>query len=233
MGTFLKKNIDFSYIFTGGESPCAKDFSSHAQNFHPIANILAADSGLETCDNYNLKPSLIIGDMDSLKKKELLEKFAAVPLEKWNNDKDFSDTELALHKIASKFTIPVLIGAYGGRIDHFLGVYSLFSSKNSPRIWFCGNQVLYLIDGKFFKKLSFTHIQDEDVISVFPIEPNCFYKIKDSGLEWPLEKLHWYKKVISLSNRKKKGSDLISFFHKRGKFVVIVPLHAKPIFYLK
>jgi len=227
----LKKKLEFSYIFTGGEAPCSHDFFCHGKNFSPVTSIIAADSGLETCDNYALKPSCIIGDMDSLNKKELLQKFDDVPLEKWSYDKDYSDTELALQKISAKNTLSVLIGAYGGRIDHFLGVYSLFSSKKPPRIWFCGNQVLYLIDGKFLKKISFENILDSDVVSVFPVQPNLFSKIEDSGLQWPLKKVSWHKNSISLSNRKKKNTNLISFFYKRGKFVVIVPLHAKPIFY--
>ena len=57
--------------------------------------IIAADRGLEAADALNLKVNLLVGDFDSVK-KEVLEKYSDVETRKFPEEKDDTDTEIAL-----------------------------------------------------------------------------------------------------------------------------------------
>ena len=84
--------------------------------------IIGADGGTRHASAMDLKPGLIIGDMDSIE-KSLLKKLRneGVSIEIYPHDKDETDLELAINKAVSLNPKEVVIvAALGGRIDQTL-----------------------------------------------------------------------------------------------------------------
>lgn len=86
--------------------------------------IIAADSGMEFLYRNQIKPQVIVGDFDSVKKEilEFYKKQPQIQFVELNPMKDDTDTEsavrLAISMGAEKIT---LLGATGSRLDHVLG----------------------------------------------------------------------------------------------------------------
>ena len=87
--------------------------------------ILAADRGLEFCYHYQIIPTYILGDFDSLS-PEILNYYKenhVAPIREFNPMKDNTDTDIAFQQAivlgSSEITI---LGATGGRLDHFLSI---------------------------------------------------------------------------------------------------------------
>ena len=91
--------------------------------------ILAADRGLEFCYHYQIMPTYILGDFDSLS-PEILNYYKenhVAPIREFNPMKDNTDTDIAFQQAivlgSSEITI---LGATGGRLDHFLSIEDQF-----------------------------------------------------------------------------------------------------------
>lgn len=208
------KNYEHILIFTGGMSPdpeLCRDFFS---NVIKPDFIIAADSGLETCDsfikNFDLKdfaPDVILGDMDSIRNKALVKKYTNSKSKmchfvEFACDKDFTDSELALilaRKIKTKDTKVTLIGGSGGRLDHLVALFELFSTDIRPDFWLTENQTaVFLPDGGTVK---FHTKKQNDLISVLrTTNSNTRGQVSSKGLEWESDV---FRKtgVPSLSNR--------------------------------
>jgi len=81
--------------------------------------IIAADGGLRHCNDLNIIPNLIIGDLDSIHQNDLLKmKSLGVEIIKYHRRKDETDLELSLKMAIERGADDVLIiGALGGRWD--------------------------------------------------------------------------------------------------------------------
>lgn len=84
--------------------------------------VIAADGGWRHCQRLGIKPSLLIGDLDTLSSEEVsLAESEGTLVQRFSTDKDQSDLELALlaaHQMgARRLTI---LGALGGQWDHCL-----------------------------------------------------------------------------------------------------------------
>lgn len=214
------KNI---FIFTGGIFPEPSSARKFLKNFNVPDFIIAADSGLEALDLYNSKlkkkyvPNVILGDMDSIKNKRLIKKYQALgsQVEFFDTYKDFTDTELALilaKKVRKGKSLVTLIGGSGGRIDHLLAIYDLFSSPVAPDFWLTESQVLTFLPRNASVQIT-TSKKNSPVSVLRTTTSNRGGRVISSGLEWegPL-----FRKcgVPSLSNEvsaksfKVRGSDL-------------------------
>jgi thiamine pyrophosphokinase len=97
--------------------------------------LIAADGGVRNAVALGLIPSVLIGDFDSLSSGEL-DKFsrAGASLLRHPPEKDQTDLELALDYALKIGYAPILIlGAYGGRLDHALGILGLIASPECIR----------------------------------------------------------------------------------------------------
>jgi thiamine pyrophosphokinase len=86
------------------------------------AHVIAADSGLEQVHAHGLTAHRLVGDMDSVRAetRERAEHRGTV-VEHHPTDKDATDLELALTAAkAAGATRLIVVGAGGGRLDHFL-----------------------------------------------------------------------------------------------------------------
>ena len=86
------------------------------------ALIIAADSGLDHVHALGRHADLVVGDLDSVSSEALERAIAAgTVVEEHPTDKDTTDLELALEAAArAGATRVTVIGAGGGRLDHFL-----------------------------------------------------------------------------------------------------------------
>ena len=96
-------------IFTGGEYPNPDECPYVSDNSFDF--VLCADSGLDVFECYKKYfgekkfycPDIIIGDMDSVSDKSLIDKYKTSVLKKYSHYKDYSDTELALMEAKNIF----------------------------------------------------------------------------------------------------------------------------------
>lgn len=81
--------------------------------------IIAVDGGISHCEQLNLQPHILLGDMDSASKHLVTTAMAAgIFLQRHLKDKDKTDLELALDLACSRGATTVsLFGALGGRWD--------------------------------------------------------------------------------------------------------------------
>ena len=240
-------------IFTGGNYPQKDRISHFLEPLKGNAVVIAADSGLNTAKAYKIKPDYFLGDMDSVdaesvawfKSFERTEKGAPDAaahqkpqnIETFPEDKDYSDTELAIRKaksLGADFT--VLIGGSGGRLDHLLGILELFKGAYKPDLWLAEENAVLFADAASRPSLSISGLTENAPVSVFPVfKPDCKDKnfvCKSENLVWQLDGLDWQGGAVSLSNRRKPSSDKsgkdvpVKLNIQKGSFIVIVPLCA-------
>jgi len=96
------------------------------------AHVVAADSGLEQVHAQGLTAHLLVGDMDSVRtetREQAVERGTIV--EQHPTDKDATDLELALAAAkAAGATRMLVVGAGGGRLDHFLANVLLLAAPD-------------------------------------------------------------------------------------------------------
>lgn len=89
----------------------------------PDATIIAADSGLDHAVAAGLRPTVLIGDLDSISAHGKMWAYAhELEIDQHPVDKGSTDTELALVRAAATDANTLLVfGAAGDRFDHALG----------------------------------------------------------------------------------------------------------------
>lgn len=87
------------------------------------ATIIAADSGLDHAVAAGLRPTVLVGDLDSISAHGKMWAYAhELEIDEHPVDKDATDTELALVRAAATEAANLLVlGAAGERFDHALG----------------------------------------------------------------------------------------------------------------
>ncbi|MEL3908034.1 MAG: thiamine diphosphokinase [Treponemataceae bacterium] len=218
-------------IFTGGEHAKTKIVKTFLAK-SPLDYIIAADSGLEKTDKLNLKLDLIIGDFDSLNDTSLLDKYKNAKIEVFPEDKDFTDTELAMNvatKKADKGKDEIVIFGAGGceRIDHLIYFLRIFENDFPPTVWLFNSGIAFCLSAEIKNTLELK-LPKKTTISVFNINSQNQLakspapKLLSKGLHWELNFLDW-NKFCSISNRNDKEN--ISFQVKSGRFLVIINSH--------
>ena len=234
-------------IFTGGDAPEPELTRTYFSSRHPDY-VIAADSGLITYEVYadffsplfKKSPDAILGDMDSLadrKKSEILKKYPAEVIQTFIEDKDYTDTELALEKAhdilrrrpaekeESASTI-TLVGAGGGRrSDHFLAVFDLFSTDRRPDVWLAGEQTFWCaLEGDQFE---ITGLDLHDMISLARTTASrTGGKVHSEGLLWEYDTFR-PEGMPSISNRISpeyfEGKKPVRISVGEGRFLLILP----------
>ncbi len=89
----------------------------------PDATIIAADSGLDHAVAAGLRPTILVGDLDSISAHGKMWAYAhELEIDQHPVDKTATDTELALARAAETEATDLLVfGATGDRFDHALG----------------------------------------------------------------------------------------------------------------
>lgn len=137
-------------IVTGGNVDL--DLLNNYYNTNKDLLIIAVDKGLESLYKLNIIPHHIVGDLDSVS-REILEhykKVSNIEIHKYNPEKDYTDTDIALKlAIALNVSSITIIGATGTRIDHMLAnIHILTYTLDSqiPCYILDANNKIYLTD---------------------------------------------------------------------------------------
>ena len=99
------------------------------------ATVIAADSGLDHAVAAGLKPTILLGDLDSISAHGKMWAYAhELEIEQYPVDKDATDTDLALRRAASIEADDLLVlGAIGNRFDHTLGTIAALGNPTLAR----------------------------------------------------------------------------------------------------
>lgn len=197
----------------GSEAPPRGRLASRLQGFGLVC---AADSGLDLLAAWGVEPDLIVGDMDSLSRPELIESYPRAEVLRFPRAKDESDTELGLRILYERGAGRVVIaGGGGGRIDHLLAIRALFERPRPPAEWHAARESIFLVAGG--ESLEFRAPPGETV-SVFPLSAGAS-GMSSSGLKWPLDGLLWGAGDFGLSNEASGGAVRVEA--GRGSLLVI------------
>jgi thiamine pyrophosphokinase len=149
--------------------------------------IIAADGGARHCLALGLTPRLVVGDFDSLDKKQLHQlRQAGAELIQYPTHKDYTDLELALqhaHRLGA--TEVVVLAALGGRWDQTLANVLLPAAEEFASL------PIRLVDGK--QEIQMLHPGQPieihgcpgDTVSIIPLKGDA-HGVKTSTLEYPL-----------------------------------------------
>jgi thiamine pyrophosphokinase len=161
-------------IVTGG--PLDHEFAKRYLEDRQFDMVIAVDRGLNAVYKLDLTPDAIVGDFDSVEESVLNDyksKKEKITWEIHKPEKDETDTELALNTaIRLGCTKLVLLGATGGRQDHFLGnlhlLYACLKKGVEAAIVDERNQItvtetdrIFESDKTFGKYISFLPLSEE------------------------------------------------------------------------
>ncbi|MEA2101532.1 MAG: thiamine diphosphokinase [Thermodesulfobacteriota bacterium] len=138
-------------IVSGGKQPPSGFLRECAQR---ADRIIAADKGAQYCLDAGVIPDLVVGDMDSIS-GQAIEGLDAMGVERvfFNQDKDMTDTSIALDEAAKKGADRVeIVAGLGGRLDHTLAnVHLLLRALRSgmDAIILAEDQEVFIVDSGY------------------------------------------------------------------------------------
>jgi thiamine pyrophosphokinase len=171
--------MDTVLIFAGGDSP-----KQPLANELPEADlVVAADSGYDLAIAEGFTVDVVIVDMDSIVSDILP---AHVIVERHPRDKDATDLELALARVAEERPQRiVVVGGSGGRVDHELAGAALLTSSRWEDVdeidWVTDRGWVYVI-----RRRRIIHGDVGALISLLPMGGPA-HGINTKGLRWNLD----------------------------------------------
>lgn len=158
--------------------------------------IVAADSGFDLALSYGITPDLLVGDEDSMTDPDgAQDVLGNQRIIRFETAKDETDTEIGLRTLVERGIEPVaVVGGGGGRLDHLVGILSLFDRKRRPKWWITDRDEVVEIAGRE----TFQGMRGV-VCSFFPVgDQPC--TMHSDGLKWPLDGLTWRHGDVGISN---------------------------------
>lgn len=193
-------------LFIGGEGPSRRRLQPFLED---VDLVVAADSGLDLASAAGVEPDLVVGDMDSLSDRSLLEAYGD-RVTVFPADKDETDTEIGLRFLRERGAGRVIVaGGGGGRLAHLLGLLALFERPCPPAVWLTAREQVELIE----TRLALDGCMGQ-TISFFPVAGPVAIA-GSSGLKWPLDGLEWKKGDAGISNLAVADSVEVALAHGR------------------
>jgi len=167
-------------IIVNGE---INDYDATKQILTSVDYIIACDGGLRHAKIMALWPDAIIGDLDSAPSTYLsVCKQRGIPIYRYPADKDDTDLALAMaHALAQPVSSIIIIGALGGRVDHFIAnVHVLEMAKGiHTEIWDNNTSIQLIHSSLCMQK------DDYQTLSLIPLSTEVT-GITTHGLSYPL-----------------------------------------------
>ncbi len=133
-----------------------ENYSKISDSIEKYDYIICADGGTRHSRALGLKPNIIIGDLDSTTNPDL--KFyqeIGVKIEQHPTKKNMTDMELCLESLKNQYDEILILGATGGRLDHFMGnlllLFNYFDKDKKIRIIDERNEISVLKDSSFLE----------------------------------------------------------------------------------
>ena len=174
----------------GGRTP-AKDWLTQlvqqSEKGSTDRPILAIDRGVNICHALKLPPVHLIGDGDSASSKAWTwAEECGTHVHAFPPEKDFTDTELALHIAAEYFARPLVIltGAFGGRLDHLMSTAAVAAHADIPCVLADERETLFYLHAG--ESLTVTCDTPPRAISLLPFTEECA-GVTTRGLYWELQ----------------------------------------------
>jgi len=185
--------------------------------------IICADGGTRHALALEVKPDLIIGDMDSAEKEQLQKlQEAAVSIELFPHDKNETDLELAIHRAIEMDPVQIIIVAgLGGRLDQTLANIALLTDRRLAafdvrlddgveEVFVCRDQVQ-------------VHGRSADIVSLIPWG-EVVTEVQTTNLRWALHRETLYpartrgisNELLGKSASISIGSGLLLVVHRRA-----------------
>lgn len=205
-------------IFTNGEYQ-NKDFYQKYLKEIKADYLICADGGANYARELNIKPDIIIGDMDSIT-VETRAFFKEINFLRYPPKKDETDTELAIaHAIkmgASKVTI---LGGLGSRMDHSLG--NIYLLKRFMDVGIEAEIVNENNRIRLIGKTTWFQFPIGTIVSILPIGGDVD-GLTITGFEYPInERQMTIDKPYGISNVTNKNMQNIAF--KKGMLLIVLP----------
>jgi len=174
-------------------------FAGEFMKTHTFDQVIAADAGLEACHRLGIRPTVIIGDFDSLEDRSLLEEYRrqGVPVKEYPSRKDDTDTELALHCAQELWQEDPegdpeagiwMLGATGSRLDHTIsniGLLVPMADKGIPCVIVDKHNEMEILKGPVEK--SYERRESLPYFSILAINGHA-RGIDLSGFSYPLDR---------------------------------------------
>ncbi|HXV71790.1 MAG TPA: thiamine diphosphokinase [Acidimicrobiia bacterium] len=165
-------------IFAGGNCPT----EGLSEELPEADLVVAADSGYDHAVGAGFRVDVLIGDLDSIQTDVLA---SHVIVERFPTDKDATDLELALTRVAAERPERVVVvGGGGGRVDHELAVASLLCSSRWAELeidWVTDRGWAHVIHGR-----RIIHGDVGSLVSLVPMGGPAV-GVSTKGLRWQLE----------------------------------------------
>lgn len=189
LGKFEKKVV----FFANG------DFSDKNLNINALKEsyLVAVDRGLMHLDALGLRPSMMVGDFDSLD-PHIREKYDGVPELRLKVDKDETDLEAAIHAVKDiPYEYGAILGGFGGRSDHLMGHLQILARQPCKLALESINAVIFAISpGQNLVKVRTTPGQ---TVSIYPLCGSAS-GVFSRGLKWELSDFTLDMHCFSQSN---------------------------------
>lgn len=161
------------------------------------AIVLGVDSGLDAALEAGLRPSGLIGDLDSVSADGLAWAKAHATIARHPTDKAQTDTELALAFASDMQPERLTMIGGGDRLDHTIAAVGALAARHLTNVplldgWWNGHH-LDVIHGPGRREL---HLELGSTLSLLAIGPRCD-GVGISGVRWPLD-AHRLESVVGL-----------------------------------
>ena len=202
------------YLYIGGRGPDPAFLRRFAGR---PGTVCAADSGLDACAAAGVRPDAIVGDMDSLSDRSLLEAYPGAVVEEYPRDKDDTDAEIGLSWLRSAgCRRVVMIGGGEGRLDHTLALRALYDRPDPPDLWLTALEEVSPVEG-----LVELRGPVGAALSLFPAGEGP-WAARSRGLRWNLDGVSWKRGTVGISNR--LAEETAEIFAFAGRLIMVRPL---------
>ena len=140
-------------------------------------------------------------------------------IRKYDTAKDRTDTEIGIEYLWENGVFDItIVGGGGGRVDHLLGILSLFHRERYPRRWITDREEIRVIDSTIEFRMP-----EDRLVSFFPVGPEpCM--MESEGLRWELTGLVWKQGDVGISNECRGATCRVTM--RSGRLIMVHTLQS-------
>lgn len=184
-------------------------------------NLWCIDHGMDICHRLGLMPELVLGDFDSCSPDNLQwAQSNGTEIEKFNPQKDFTDTQAALQRVNDSDTFCILTGALGKRFDHTYSTVFTFGNTSIKGCIADEQEAVFFLHGN--EAITLSTDFSPKAISLLPISQSVA-GVTTQGLFWELNNADLFQnKPYAVSNvlSEKKNTNTFTISIKKGILAV-------------